>query len=127
MKKMSLGALGEYMARRFLEEKKGMEFVRANYRTKEGEIDLILLDGEDLVFAEVKTRTLSSALKFGRGADKITPSKRGKIIRASRSFLREETEISKDKYPRYDAVEIYVDESDPEEVKVIHTPFAFGF
>jgi putative endonuclease len=49
------GSAGERLAARFLEEK-GLKILERNFRTREGEIDLIALDGEIIVFTEVKTR-----------------------------------------------------------------------
>lgn len=125
--KQDLGSRGEYMARRFLEEEKGMEFIRANYAAKGGEIDLILLDENTLVFAEVKTRTLSSAGRYGSGADKIDEEKQLKIGKAARRFIAEERDLCRGKEIRFDAVEIYVDPADPLLVRVVHTPYAFFF
>lgn len=43
------GALIERQARAFLEER-GLRFVAANFRTRFGELDLVMEDGETLVF-----------------------------------------------------------------------------
>ena len=51
-----LGPIGEDVARKYLEDK-GLQFIEANFRTKFGEIDLIMKDDEGYVFVEVKTRT----------------------------------------------------------------------
>lgn len=53
--KIDKGKKGEAEARRFLESK-GYRFLLANYRHKRAEVDLLMLDGECLVFVEVKTR-----------------------------------------------------------------------
>lgn len=50
-----LGKKGEAIARKYLEQK-GYEFIVANYRTRYGEIDLIMRDDKGIVFVEVKTR-----------------------------------------------------------------------
>lgn len=50
------GRTGEQLAAEFL-QKKGMILLEQNYRFASAEIDLILLDGNELVFVEVKTRT----------------------------------------------------------------------
>ena len=65
MTNKSFGNRGEYLARLFLEEK-GFVFIRANYRTKHGEIDLIMQENDEIVFVEVKTRTVQSAKQFGK-------------------------------------------------------------
>lgn len=53
--KQQLGASGEAQARWYLENH-GYTLIEANYRTRFGEIDLIMRDGATLVFVEVKTR-----------------------------------------------------------------------
>src|SRR5919202_6610150 len=49
------GALGERIAAEHL-ERRGYRIVARNYRTREGEIDLVAADDRALVFCEVKTR-----------------------------------------------------------------------
>ncbi len=51
-----LGAYGEDVAARLLTEA-GMVLLDRNWRCSEGELDLVLRDGPDLVACEVKTRT----------------------------------------------------------------------
>ncbi|MBR5295732.1 MAG: YraN family protein, partial [Clostridia bacterium] len=125
MTNKSFGNRGEYLARLFLEEK-GFVFIRANYRTKHGEIDLIMQENDEIVFVEVKTRTVQSAKQFGRGADRIDDEKRRHILRASRVFIYEEPRLTKNLFPRYDAIELYLDSQDANKVRVLHTPCAFG-
>ena len=120
-----LGQRGEYLARVFL-EKKGMDFVRANFSRRGGELDLIMLDGDDVVFVEVKTRRYSTAARFGRGAERIDERKRHNILRTSSRFLWEERELCEGKTPRYDAVEIYLEDLESRRVHILHTPCAFG-
>ena len=55
LSKVAIGRDAEHKAIHFLEGK-GYIFVAANYRYKRGEIDLIMKDGEILVFIEVKAR-----------------------------------------------------------------------
>ncbi len=51
----SLGRLGERLAAEHL-ERLGYRVVARNYRTRFGELDLVVTDEEVLVFCEVKTR-----------------------------------------------------------------------
>ena len=51
--RQELGRDGELCARRYLEAK-GYRFLRSNFYTRWGEIDLIMQDGSFLVFVEVK-------------------------------------------------------------------------
>ena len=50
-----LGAAGEALARRHLEAR-GFTLLDANFRTRHGELDLVVADRRHLVFCEVKTR-----------------------------------------------------------------------
>lgn len=50
-----LGDLGERAALTHLNER-GYRLLQRNYRRKDGEVDLILLEQDTLVFCEVKTR-----------------------------------------------------------------------
>lgn len=54
--RQALGAYGETLATRYLVGQ-GMRLLACNWRCSEGEIDLVLRDGDVLVVVEVKTRT----------------------------------------------------------------------
>ncbi len=75
--------MAEGVAELFLRAK-GFEIIKRRYKTKVGEVDLIALDQDYLVFVEVKARpTLDEAL-FS-----ITPKMRGRISGAAMAFLSE--------------------------------------
>ena len=78
-----IGKIGEFYAKKFLLNK-NYKFLRSNYYSRFGEIDLIFLDNQELVFVEVKAR--KSDL-FGDGLESITFSKKSKIIKTSLYFL----------------------------------------
>lgn len=59
--KKVLGRLGEKLAASFL-RKKGYKVIEKNFQCRLGEIDIVALDGDTLVFVEVKTRV---GRKFG--------------------------------------------------------------
>ncbi len=52
----ALGAYGEELAARLLTGERGMTLLDRNWRCPEGELDLVLRDGDVLVACEVKTR-----------------------------------------------------------------------
>lgn len=52
----ALGEYGERIAARYLTDQ-GMTLLDRNWRTSEGELDLVLREGDTLVVCEVKTRT----------------------------------------------------------------------
>jgi putative endonuclease len=78
-----LGKSGEELARRYL-ERKGFDFVAANWRCRAGELDLVMRDGDTLVFVEVKTRHGEAA---GRAEEGISPAKGRKILAAAEWFI----------------------------------------
>lgn len=52
---MTFGSWGEDLADKYL-KKQGYTLIQRNFRCKLGELDIIAMDGSDLVFIEVKTR-----------------------------------------------------------------------
>lgn len=63
--------LGEELAKNYL-KKLGYKIIETNFRKGYGEIDIIAIDKDTLVFVEVKTR---SSNLFGRPIEAITPFK----------------------------------------------------
>jgi len=66
-----LGQQGEQIAATFLAQA-GLSVLERNWRCKEGEIDIVAIDGRTLVICEVKTR---SGLRFGTPIEAITRQK----------------------------------------------------
>lgn len=82
------GARVETLARAYL-ERHGLRAVAANANFRFGELDLVMLDGETLVFVEVRYRREgASARGFGGGAASIDANKRRKVIAAAETFLQ---------------------------------------
>ena len=79
-----LGRRGEKLARKRLESY-GLRFVDRNVRVGRGEIDLVMLDEQTLVFVEVKTRSAST---WSDGFDKIDSKKRRVFRAASSAYVR---------------------------------------
>jgi putative endonuclease len=80
----SVGARFEQLALEHL-ERAGLKLVERNFRTRYGELDLIMRDGNTLVFAEVRYRRDP---RFGGGAASVGPGKREKLARAAQGFLQ---------------------------------------
>jgi putative endonuclease len=80
-----LGEWGEAQARCYLEAI-GYIFVDRNFRAPEGEMDLVMQDGDIVVFVEVKTRTSN---KFGTPEESVSKVKRQRLQRAAWAFLQE--------------------------------------
>lgn len=70
-----LGQQGEELAARFLADS-GLMILERNWRCKQGEIDIVALDGRTLVICEVKTR---SSVRYGTPVEAITRQKAGRL------------------------------------------------
>jgi putative endonuclease len=80
---LATGIKAEQTALAYLESQ-GLRLIEKNFRSPYGEIDLILRDGEVLVFVEVRYRETD---RFGNGAESITLAKRNRIIRTAKHFM----------------------------------------
>jgi putative endonuclease len=94
-----LGKAGEALALTALLQK-GYTLKEKNYRFSKAEIDLIMDDGKDLVFVEVKTRQTA---QIGEPFLAVTKSKQKHLIKAAHNYI-----ISKDLdvNARFDVVSI---------------------
>lgn len=77
------GAEAELWAANFL-QRQGLQLVTQNYRSRFGEIDLIMQDGGTLVFVEVRQR---SGADFGGAAESIDRHKQHRLIRSAQYYL----------------------------------------
>jgi len=107
------GIQGEEIAARFLEEEKGMRCLEQRHREKSGEIDLIMEDGQTLVFVEVKARFSAGA---GQGLQAVTAAKQRKIAKSATMYLMKHGWLRRS--IRFDVIEI-------NQEGIIHIPNAF--
>ncbi|MFG1602424.1 YraN family protein [Actinoplanes sp. NPDC049265] len=96
----AVGEYGEHVAERYLTAA-GLVVLNRNWRCSEGEIDLVLRDGDDVVFCEVKTRRGDT---FGRPAEAIRWQKVRRLRRLAACWLAE-TEVHPHEV-RFDVVEV---------------------
>ncbi|MFI9489017.1 YraN family protein [Promicromonospora sp. NPDC052451] len=82
-KKDGVGRYGERVARRYLEER-GWAVLDTNWRGKDGELDIVAVDGDVLVVVEVKTRT---GLGYGHPAEAVTARKLARVKRLTGQWL----------------------------------------
>ncbi len=80
----SLGTDAEQLATRYLQQQ-GLSLVTSNYQCKFGEIDLIMREGNTLVFVEVRLRSNS---QFGGAAASITAAKQRKLALTAEHYLQ---------------------------------------
>lgn len=77
------GAAAEQLALDFLLQQ-GLTAVCRNFRCKQGELDLVMLDQQTLVIVEVRFRKSDA---FGGAEASVTAKKRAKIIAATQYYL----------------------------------------
>ncbi len=77
------GNLGEDLAKVYL-EKKGYKVLESQYLTPMGEIDIIAMDKDTLVFIEVKYRKSTNK---GNPLESITKAKQRKIIKTAYYYI----------------------------------------
>lgn len=83
--KDAVGRFGEQVAAQHLEAA-GLTVLDRNWRCRQGELDLVLRDGADLVFVEVKTR---SSVTFGLPAQAVDRAKAARIRKLALLWLAE--------------------------------------
>jgi putative endonuclease len=79
-----LGQRGEAAAARFLETR-GYRVLERQLRGRYGELDLVAVDGDVVVFVEVKSRT---TLASGHPTEAITPAKQRKVTQSALAYLK---------------------------------------
>lgn len=84
-----LGSAGEEYAANWLAER-GYRILDRNVRYRGGEIDIIAMDGEELVFVEVKLR---SGTRFGRAAEAVDSRKLAFLLRAAGRYRQSHPDI----------------------------------
>ena len=79
------GQQAELMACRFLQQR-GLRLLARNYRSRRGEIDIVMQDRDALVFVEVRYRHAGS---YGHATESVTPHKQRRIIHCARCYLQQ--------------------------------------
>lgn len=82
---LKTGVRGENLAAKYLASL-GYRLLERNARSRFGEIDIVARDGEDIVFAEVRTRSVGKILPADRT---VGPDKLKKLARAARIWVSE--------------------------------------
>lgn len=112
-----LGNEGERLAARHLKGK-GYRILAKQARNRFGEIDLVALEGETIVFVEVKSLRQS---RGGTPAERIDGGKQVRLTRSALAWLKRRGLL--DRRSRFDVVEVSWDERGTVEVR--HIPHAF--
>jgi putative endonuclease len=109
--RIGLGAHGEQLAAEHL--------VRAGYRVVErnarcgrvGELDIVAVDGRNVVFCEVKTRIRGTTAGPAGPLDAIGPAKRRRLRHLAAEWLRTRPMAAGRPWIRFDAIGVTVDRS----------------
>jgi len=111
------GRLGEAAARRHLQDR-GLKFLAANFQSRHGEIDLILRDGDCLVFVEVKTR---SSEEWVRPAAAVNAAKRRRLSLTAEDYLRQlpDRRVAS----RFDVAEVLLTDGEVRDIRHIINAF----
>lgn len=104
--RVAQGTAAEDLALRYLEAR-GLILVGRNFRCRAGELDLIMRDGQHLVFVEVRSRGHN---RFGTPAESVTRRKQQRLLRAAALYLQRQ---HLDLPCRFDVVAILHAESEP--------------
>ena len=100
-KRHIVGEIGEKIANKYLVEN-GFQIIKKNFRCKQGEIDIIAKDKNEIVFVEVKTRTNSN---YGAPIDAVTYLKRKHMLKTIKYYLF--LNKLENNFIRIDVIEIY--------------------
>jgi putative endonuclease len=113
-----LGDKGERKASRFL-KKLGYRIIERQHQTQFGEIDIIAIDGNQIVFVEVKTRRTTDAGQPFEAVDRV---KQQKIARTALAWLKSQRRLNQS--CRFDVVSI-IWESETGSPELTHFKHAF--
>ena len=100
-KQHELGVDGENIAVQYFQKNK-YRIIEKNFRCKQGEIDIIAKDKNEIVFVEVKTRTNSN---YGAPIDAVTYFKRKHMLKTIKYYLF--LNKLENNFIRIDVIEIY--------------------
>lgn len=98
-----LGAFGEDLACNYLESK-GYRILERNFNCKVGELDIIAMEGDNLVFIEVKSRTSTG---YGNPSEAVSYTKQKRIVKAALFFMTKHKLF--DYMSRFDVIEVMTD------------------
>ena len=91
LNKTQLGTIAEEKACAVLEAR-GLRLITRNYRSRMGEIDLIMQDTNEIVFIEVRSRAYDY---YGTAIESIDITKQRKVIKSAVSYLQKQGWLDK--------------------------------
>lgn len=115
--RINLGKKGEEMAAFYL-QKKGFQILARNYRQKTGEVDIIAMEKQTLVFVEVKTRTNT---RFGQPFEAVTLKKQAQLSRIALDYMSRNKLL--DQAARFDVISILIPKDRTAEIEHLRNCF----
>lgn len=103
--RQQLGKLGEETASVYL-VRQGYRILQRNFKARYGELDIICMKGNILVFVEVKTRIGEA---YGKPEESVTPRKLAEVIKTAQYFVQQHAHLPQ--ALRIDVIGIQFDES----------------
>ena len=97
-----IGKIGEDKATEYL-EKLGYKIIERNFVAKQGEIDIIAKDKQELVFIEVKTRTNTL---YGKPVEAVNEPKQEHLISTAKYYLY--SKHLENEFVMFDVIEVYL-------------------
>ena len=100
--KQEIGKLGEDIAVNYLKQK-GYKILDRNFECRQGELDIIAIDKNEMVFIEVKTRTSN---RYGTPSESVNKIKQKHMLQTIKYYLY--TRNLNDEFVRIDVIEVYI-------------------
>lgn len=100
--KQEIGKLGEDIAVNYLKQK-GYKILDRNFECRQGELDIIAKDKNEIVFIEVKTRTSN---RYGTPSEAVNKIKQKHMLQTIKYYLY--TRNLNDEFVRIDVIEVYI-------------------
>ncbi|MGI3129774.1 YraN family protein [Halopseudomonas pachastrellae] len=112
------GNQAERMAEQILRQA-GLSCLARNHRCRQGELDLVMRDGDTVVFVEVRYRQQD---RWGSAAESVGRSKQQRVIRAAEHFLLTHPRLA-NRPCRFDVVAAEGNPADPSSYTWIREAF----
>ena len=120
IRRQRFGKLGESVAISFL-KKNGYRILEQNYRNIFGEIDIVAMDGNTIVFVEVKARR---SKQFGNPKYSVTYKKKRKISMVALDYLKKKSRMNQ--RARFDVISISTYSEGPQ-VEIVKNAFELAY
>jgi putative endonuclease len=121
MDRQTLGKLGEDLAVLSL-EKNGYQIKERNFRVRAGEVDIVAVDDDVLVFVEVKAR---SGKGFGTPAEAVSLRKQQQIAKAALFYINKHDLHNVE--ARFDVVSVLIQKTGTAQIELIKNAFDLSY